>query len=82
MLATFRLTRLITVDVIGEPLRERVAHRPWLGYLAHCPWCLSIWLAPFPAVVVWWPTNRLLLAGLLALSASAVTGLIAQREPD
>jgi hypothetical protein len=49
--------------------------------MATCDWCLSIWLAPIPATLaVLYPENRLLLIGLLALSSSALTGLIASVE--
>jgi hypothetical protein len=80
-LATYRLTRLVTADKITEPLRAFAERRRWSGYLAQCDWCLSIWVAPGPAVaVVLWPDNRAVLAGLLALAFSAVTGLVATLE--
>lgn len=49
-LATYRLTRLITRDVIAEPLREWVWRRKppeksKIGYLFTCEWCMSIWTA-------------------------------------
>jgi hypothetical protein len=49
-LATFRITRLITRDVITEPIRTRVwKKRPpessKVGYLFTCEWCMSIWTA-------------------------------------
>lgn len=81
-LSTYRLTRLVTADRITQRLREAVIARgEMIGYLATCDWCLSIWVAPIPSVLaVAYPENRLLLAGLLALSASALTGLIAGIE--
>jgi len=47
-LASFRLTRLITTDVIFEKLRERVWRRfspaeNGIGYLITCDWCTSIY---------------------------------------
>lgn len=83
MLSTYRLTRLVTADKITERFRDwangRVAS--WPGYLAQCDWCLSIWVAPWPTLAaVWWGDNRAVLAGLVALSASAATGLIATVE--
>ena len=49
-LATYRLTRLITRDVITESLREWVWRRKppeksKIGYLFTCEWCMSIWTA-------------------------------------
>jgi hypothetical protein len=80
-LATYRLTRLITADQITESLRAFAERRRWSGYLAQCDWCLSIWVAPGPALcVVLWPDNRAVLVGLLALAFSAVTGLVATIE--
>jgi hypothetical protein len=79
-LATYRVTRLVTADKITEALRQRVTSK-WLGYLVQCDWCLSIWLAPAPALaVVLWPDNRAVLVVLVALALSAVTGLLAMVE--
>lgn len=82
-LATYRLTRLVTADKITERFRDWANGRKasWPGYMAGCDWCLSIWLAPVPTVAaILWPDNRVVLAGLVALSASALTGLIATVE--
>lgn len=78
VLATYRATRLVTADKISEPLREWVeARSDWFGYLTSCDWCLSVWVAPLPAIsVVLWPTNRVVLVVLTALSLSALTGFI------
>jgi hypothetical protein len=81
-LATYRLTRLVTADRITQKLREAVIARgEMVGYLATCDWCLSIWVAPIPSgLIIMFPDNRLILLGLLALSASALTGLLAGVE--
>jgi hypothetical protein len=47
-LATYRLTRLVTTDVVTEPLRNRVweTHPPEsskIGYLITCDHCVSIY---------------------------------------
>lgn len=48
---------------------------PWLDNLIGCPWCVSVYVAvPTAFVVVWFPTNRVVLAGLLACTASWVAG--------
>lgn len=81
-LSTYRLTRLVTADRITQKLREAIIARgEMIGYLTTCDWCLSIWLAPIPtSLVVMFPGNRLILIGLMALSASALTGLLAGVE--
>jgi hypothetical protein len=94
--ALCRLTRLVTGDQITEPLRDRVEARwqrqvrrgKWwaehfdYGYLITCPWCASIWLAPLAAVPVWFPTNRLVWAAALGLTASLIAGQTQAREPE
>jgi len=81
-LATYRLTRLVTADRITQKFRESIIARgEMIGYLATCDWCLSIWVAPIPtALAIMYPDNRLILIGLVALSASALTGLLAGVE--
>lgn len=65
VLAAARLTRIITTDKIGEPLRARVTKRfgasSQITYLAFCNWCLGWWVCAvlaWPAAVVaglpWW----------------------------
>lgn len=82
MLATYRLTRLVTADKITERLRGFVVDRSeWLGYLVTCDWCLSIWVAPVPTIaVLWWGDVMLVQAVLVALALSAVTGLLSLIE--
>jgi len=81
-LATYRLTRLVTADRIMDWLRAWVESRSaWAGYLVTCDWCLSIWLAP-PLVwaMVVHGDNRVVFVGLVALAASAVTGILSMIE--
>ena len=82
MLSTYRLTRLVTADRITQALRAWVVSRNrTLGYLVTCDWCLSIWVAPIPAAaVVLWPDSQAVWAALIALSASAVTGVFSLVE--
>lgn len=43
--ATQRLTAIWFHERLGKALRERLTARGgWLGYLAGCPLCLSVWL--------------------------------------
>lgn len=86
-LATYRITRFVTADALFEPVRERLEtfceDRGWHRgtYLLNCDWCLSIWVAPFPALAVTlWPDNRPLTVVLLILTLSAVTGLASTWE--
>jgi Protein of unknown function (DUF1360) len=85
--SVFRLTWLINNDTIATPIRRWAIKRDgdieigevgrW-SYFVTCPWCVSIWLAPPVALVtVLWGDNRAVLVGLLALSASARTGIVA-----
>lgn len=46
VLATARLTRLITEDTITEDLRHKVGGlHPMVGELVGCRWCAGVWAA-------------------------------------
>lgn len=83
--ATIRLTRLVTADYITTDIREWLTKR-WgedskRAYLISCDYCASMYVAPVVATVaVLWPTNRVILIGLIALTASFVAGIIAAHE--
>lgn len=84
MLATFRVTVLVNQDYLTEtPRRWLQARLPEkLAYMIGCPWCASFWIAiPVAYAVMTWPTNRLVVAILLALSLSATAGLLAKLHP-
>lgn len=52
-----------------------------LAYAWECDWCTSIWVGAGLTYLTWrW--HETMLWVLIALVASSVTGLIAQREPD
>lgn len=82
MISTYRLTRLVTADRITQAFRAwMVSRNRALGYLVTCDWCLSIWVAPIPATaVVLWPDSQAVWAALIALSASALTGVFSLVE--
>ena len=95
--ATGRFTRLFNGDSITQPLRDWVHVRAvkriltghkvngwlWLNNLLACPWCVSVWVSvPIAFVAIYFPTNRFVLAGLLACTASFVVGNIQIREPE
>jgi hypothetical protein len=84
VLVVTRLTRLIVMDKISEPLRKRLNDRygrdAMITYLAFCPWCVSFWLAAVFAVPaaaeagvpLWWAPG-------LTLAASQVAGMLLTR---
>jgi hypothetical protein len=93
-LATARLTRLLTADQLTEPARRRLLQRVQEGgrleYLMVCRWCASVWvgLPVALAVVAAAPDLRpslavgALVAALLTLAYSHITGLLAVREVE
>lgn len=79
ILASFRITRMITRDTIFDSLRDRIPEGEdvSLGYMIRCDWCAGIWVSgavvgitaqltsiPLP-VLVWFAV-----AGALGLLAS------------
>jgi hypothetical protein len=56
VLALARVTRAVTTDLVGVPLRRWAVNgygeRSKLALMLHCPWCTSMWLA-IPAAIFW-----------------------------
>lgn len=83
--AIARLARLLTADKISEPIREWVDRR-WgddsaRSYFVTCDYCVSMYVAPVVATVaVLWGDNRVVVIGLIALTASLVAGTLAAHE--
>lgn len=85
-LATARLTRLITKDVIFEGPRTRLI--VWMppkldaiAYLIQCAWCTSVYVGAAVAASWWaWGDQRWYTAAVAALAFSHITGWIAARE--
>ncbi|MGI5292713.1 hypothetical protein ACQEVF_56710 [Nonomuraea polychroma] len=81
--ATARVTRFFNSDVLAAPIRAWILRRhgpasKWT-YLAQCPWCLSIWVAPIAVTAAWLSAGAWWFTiPAAALSASYVYGLIAQ----
>lgn len=79
-LAVYRLTRIITTDVILEKAREWIwkrspAHRNGIGYLITCTWCTSIWTSSLVmSMYKMTPGPTVFFCGILAMSTAA--GLI------
>lgn len=77
-LATYRLTRLITIEEgpFGLALKLRGVldpdQRTWLGRGMACPWCISFWLGP---LVVYAANSQIGLIAAYGLAASALVGL-------
>jgi hypothetical protein len=74
---TARLTRLITLDTITEPIRDRL--KGLLRVLAECPWCSGFWVALAVGLSwmawadqTWWQVTALI--GTLAFVAGAFAG--------
>lgn len=82
MLTVARVTRLLVDDQLTNGYRLWVVKRwgdlSWQSYLAHCPWCTSIWVAaPVMPTAVLWP-NRWVVMALAIPAASMVTGFISE----
>jgi hypothetical protein len=82
VLASYRLTRLLVIDVIFEPLREKVWNKfppsTKLGYVFTCMWCMSIW-ASLALILLFLVLPLLAYVVSLVLSISAIVGVIAAR---
>lgn len=71
-----RLTRLVTLDVITEPIRRRLTGL--LGALVECSWCTGVWVAGAVGLSwwawadqTWWQTVAVI--GTIAWTAGAVS---------
>ena len=82
--AVCRLSRLVTADYVTKPIRTKINERYGdnrLSYFVTCDWCVSIWGAPpVTRAAMVWPTNRLVLGALIALTASLAAGLVTRLE--
>jgi hypothetical protein len=74
---TARLTRLITLDTITQPIRDRL--KGLLQVLVECPWCSGFWVALAVGLSwmawadqTWWQITALI--GTLAFLAGALAG--------
>jgi hypothetical protein len=84
-LATFRITRVLTTDVIFESLRDKIWKKypphTSIGYLFTCNWCMSVWVASLLVIcytII--PALTLIASSIFALSA--VAGLISSKLDD
>lgn len=88
LLATARLTRLVTTDVLLSPPRDWALYRladqgpvrDKIAYLIVCDWCASMYVAPAVAGAWWaWGDTLWLTMVYAALSASYATGFLASK---
>lgn len=82
VLTAARLTRIVTTDQVGLPVRQWALKR-WkadsmIAFLFHCPWCVGWWVClalAFPAAIVaglpWWFGFGLWPAGSYAVGVLA-----------
>lgn len=76
-LASARVTRMIVVDKIGEPIRTRIVK--WRGetsaltYLVHCTWCTGMWVSATLVAAVWWPAHLADRIGVTTWAALPIT---------
>lgn len=89
-LAVARLTRLFVDDQLMNSYRLWVDTHwgtdSWQSYLAHCPWCTSIWISALvmPAAVLVpspypWSATIWLITALSIPATSMVAGLLVDR---
>lgn len=85
-LATARLTRLLTRDVIFDAPRNRLiialpARLEPVAYLFTCDWCMSVYVGAAVAGGWYaWGDERWFTAVTAALAFSHITGWLAARE--
>lgn len=80
-----RLTRLITLDTITEPIRRRLPGL--LGALAECQWCSGFWVAVAVGLSwwawadqTWWQIGALI--GAVAWASGALAGVGMPRQTE
>lgn len=85
ILATVRVTRLVTHDAISDPVRlwitDRFGANSKIAYFVHCPWCVSMYVGAVAGYSAWsWADTPGYQVATLALSASYVAGYLVSRE--
>jgi len=82
---TARLTRLITLDTITQPIRNRLSGL--IAALVECPWCTGVWAAAAVGLSwhwwsdqTWWQVGALI--ATLAWVAGAVSGAAMPRQHE
>lgn len=74
-LAVFRITRLLVVDSITDPLRDFASRWWFTDELLSCPWCTSFWVG-LGATIVYALSPDVAFWLSLPFAFSAVAGLL------
>lgn len=90
VLASARVTHLLTTDTIAEPVRLLFARTDWGNTLIHCPWCIGFWvsvalttlLVALPHPLVYWALTILAVSWALAFLEHAVEALTADKGTE
>jgi hypothetical protein len=81
-LAAFRVTRVITTDVVFEAVREKIWKKfppsKGFGYLITCDWCTGFYVS-IAFVLAYLLVPVIVYVVSLVLSISAIIGLLANR---
>lgn len=83
VLASARITRLVTTDRITEAPRRWVVNRldplSLAAYMVTCVWCVGTWITIAVTAAAWhWRDNGPLTAALTCLAAAHAVGLLAR----
>lgn len=83
-LACLRLTRLVTTDVITEPIRVRIVAKTgidgWIHTLITCAWCCGWWISAAVGTGVWFYQGPWLMIPLIVFALSEIVGLVSQLD--
>lgn len=87
VLATYRLTRLVTTDRITEAPRNRIVRalpaESLLSYLLLCNWCVSVYTGAAVAGAWWaWGDTAAYAAVTAAFALSAAVGFLTRWESE
>ena len=85
-LLVYRVTRVIVIDHVLTPLRERIWDKfnpedSYIGYFFTCPWCVSLWVSLVVIIFYAFFPSTLFIIGCI-FSLSAIAGLITARLDD
>ena len=84
VLATMRLTRLVTTDSITMPIRVQIVAKfgetHWMSRLLSCSWCIGFWIGAAVVSTTWFWHNTYELLTVAIFAASQIVGLMAQLD--
>lgn len=87
VLATYRLTRLVTTDRITEAPRNwiirKLPRESLISYWLVCDWCASIYTGVIVAGAWWeWGGTEVYTVATLTLALSSATGFLTRLESE